>query len=193
MKRSSALRSGWHASPRKILASLGVVLLGAGGVLASGASFTSTSGNRANVITAGILSQTNSASHQAVLSAANMAPGASANGSLDITNSGDVPARMVLRLAGKQDTPPSPPLSAKLQLVVDDLGNPSCTSSCPAAITKYSGALGAMPGVSLGILAPTAKHRYRFRVTYPDGGAGGADNAYAGATTTVDFAWEADQ
>ena len=193
MTKRLVTRAWWRASPRKLLASLGVLLLAVGAALASGASFTATSSNSSNVITAGILSQTNSRAGHAVLSAADMAPGSSASGQLDIANSGDVPAGMVLRDSGKEDTPASPALSAKLRLLVEDLGNPACGSSCPPAVTKYSGTLGAMPQLDLGTFAPGAQHRYRFTVTYPDGGPNGADNAYGGAATKVDFVWEADQ
>lgn len=193
MSALSPVRSWWVATPRRLLASLGVLLLSVGGALASGANFNATSANRANVITAGILSQTNSASSSAVLSASNMAPGASTTGTLDIANSGDVRAGITLRETNKQDTPASPAFSAKLQLLIEDLGDPACASACPGAVTKYSGSLGAVPAVDLGTYAPGARHRYRFTASYPNGGPNGADNAYGGASTQVSFAWEAIQ
>ncbi|MGH2741952.1 MAG: hypothetical protein ACRDN8_05590 [Thermoleophilaceae bacterium] len=193
MRALPPIRSWWRASPRKILASLGVLLLAVGGALASGANFMATSSDPGNMITAGILSQTNSKSNQAVLTASNMAPGDTATGTLDIANSGDLAAGMLLRETATEDTPSSPAFSAKLRVLVEDLGDPACESSCPVAVTKYSGALGAMPEVSLGNFAPGARHRYRFTVTYPDGGPNGADNACGGASTTVRFAWEATQ
>ena len=50
-----------------------------------------------------------------------------------------------------------------------------------------------MGTVALGTFAAGAKHQYKFSVTFPDGGANGADNAYGGATTTVNYVWTATQ
>jgi hypothetical protein len=38
-------------------------------------------------------------------------------------------------------------------------------------------------------VGPGSDHRYQFTVNFPDGGAGGADNAYQGASTTVEYDW----
>lgn len=80
------------------------------------------------------------------------------------------------------------PFSAKLDLVVEDLGDPSAS---PAPVQKYSGKLGAMGTLALGSLPAGAVHRYRFTVGFPDGGSGGADNAYKGDSVTVDYVWDA--
>jgi len=51
--------------------------------------------------------------------------------------------------------------------------------------------LGAMGAAAAGTIAPGATETYDFEVTFPDGGAGGADNAYKGASVEVDYEWEA--
>jgi hypothetical protein len=83
------------------------------------------------------------------------------------------------------------PLSAKLDLVVEDLGDPASPS---APVTKYSGKLGAMGAVALSTFAPDEAHRYRFTVAFPDGGTPPGpttgDNAYKGDDVTVDYNWE---
>jgi hypothetical protein len=60
-------------------------------------------------------------------------------------------------------------------------------------VTLYSGALGSMGTLALGTFAAGATHRYTFAVTFPDGGSNGADNAYGGAITTVNYVWTATQ
>ena len=87
------------------------------------------------------------------------------------------------------DAPVSPSLSAKLTLEVEDLGDPACTVGCPPAQSKYSGTLAGMGTLTMGSFAADEALRYRFTVTFPDGGAGGADNAYKGAETSVDYTW----
>ena len=57
MQRVSAL---WQASPRKLVGALFVLMLAAMMAVASGASFTSTSANVGNIVTAGTLEHSNS-------------------------------------------------------------------------------------------------------------------------------------
>jgi hypothetical protein len=88
------------------------------------------------------------------------------------------------------DTPSSPGLSKKLTIVVQDLGEQACVSSCPAAVTLYTGIMSAMPAtVALGVFPAGYTHRYQFTVTFPDSGLNGADNAYQGASTNVEYDW----
>ncbi len=60
-------------------------------------------------------------------------------------------------------------------------------------MTVFSGTLGSMGTLALGTFPTGATHRYTFTVTFPNGGPNGADNAYGGAATTVDFLWTATQ
>jgi hypothetical protein len=181
-------------SPRRLLASAGVLLLAGGGVVGSGANFNATSSNTVGVVTAGILRQSNSKPGVAVLSAANMAPGNTQTGTLDIGNTGDLPSTDSVTVGNLVDTPASAAFSSDLQLNVQDLGSPTCTTGCPAAVLLYSGSLrGAVGTNDLTVYQPGDKHRYLFTVTYPNGGPNGADNAYGGAKSTVDITWGARQ
>jgi spore coat-associated protein N len=182
-----------RSSPRRLLASAGVLLLAGAGLLGSGAAFNGTSANTLGVVTTGILRQSNSKSGTAVLSAANMAPGATATGTLDLGNTGTLASIDSVTTGNLVDTPASPAFSSYLQLKVEDLGSPTCTT-CPTPVVLYTGTLRGSVGTNdLATFAPGDKHRYRFTITYPNGGAGGADNAYGGAKSSVDITWGARQ
>ncbi|MBA2349845.1 MAG: hypothetical protein H0V81_16325, partial [Solirubrobacterales bacterium] len=156
--------------------------------------FNATTANPRAVVTAGILSQSNSKDDQAILTAANMAPGDTETGTLDLGNTGDLPASMSVSTAPPVDTPASTAFSSYLRLEVDDLGSPTCTTGCPAPVAIFRGPLAQAAGTSdLRVLQPGEKRRYRFKVTYPDGGGDGADNEYGGARTTVGITWTARQ
>jgi spore coat-associated protein N len=179
------------ASPRRLLIALGALLVSAAVAVGSGANFNSTSANPATLITTGKIVVTDSVAGQSIVSLANMKPGTTTSGAVDITNGGNIPAAMTLAPTTAVNVPASPPLSAKLTLRVQDLGDPSCLTSCPAAVTVYAGTLGGMGTLTLGTFAAGATHRYTFAVTFPDGGSGGADNAYGGAATSLDYRWTA--
>ena len=181
------------ASPRKLLIALGALLISSAVALGSGANFNSTSANPGSLITTGTIVVTDSLAGRSILNVSGMKPGATNSGAVDITNGGNVPASFTLALANLVNVPASPPFSSKLTLLVQDLGDPSCTVSCPAAVTVYSGTLGSMGTLTLGTFAGGATHRYKFSVAFPDGGSGGADNAYGGASTTLDYQWTATQ
>ncbi|HEU4701777.1 MAG TPA: hypothetical protein VFS37_04780 [Conexibacter sp.] len=183
----SRLKALWSASPRKVLAALLVVLAATGVAIGSGANFNSASANPSNTFSSGTLSQSNSKANQAVLTASNLKPGGSATGTVDIANSGSVAGIFSLTKSSPVDTPASPALSAKLNLVITDQGDPDCRTGCPAPATVYSGTLAGMGAISLGTFNAGAKHRYQFVVTFPDSGTQGGDNAYQGASTSVDY------
>jgi hypothetical protein len=71
-------------------------------------------------------------------------------------------------------------LSSKVDLVITDLSDGS---------TVYSGKLGNMGTRPAGTIAKGATKSYDFTVSFPEGGS--SDNAYQGASTSVDFAWDA--
>lgn len=176
------------SSPRKALSTLGALMLATAVIIGSGASFNSTSANPGNTVTAGNLTHSNSKDGSAILTVSRMLPGQSSNGTVDITNTGDTDGVFTLSKSNLTDTPASPAFSAKLDLLVEDCGAPA--GGCTSPVTKYNGKLGAMGLIALGTFVPTEAHRYRFTVTFPDGGAGGADNAYKGASTSVQYDWE---
>jgi hypothetical protein len=191
--RRPSLRSLGSATPRRLLTALGGLLVGTAVAVGSAANFNSTSATPGNVITAATLVITDSHPGTSVLTATGLKPGGSSVGTIDIANGGNLPATLTVAPRNLTDTPASPPFSAKLSLLIEDLGNPSCSSGCPTPTTVYSGTLGAIRTLTLGAFTAGAAHRYRFTVTFPDGGANGADNAYGGASTQVDYQWIATQ
>jgi spore coat-associated protein N len=187
MNRITAL---WKASPRKVLLAFFGLMAAAALAVGSGANFNSTSANPSNVFTAGTISHSNSKASAAILTAANMVPGGSQVGTVDIKNTGLATGTFTLTHLTPVDTPTSPGLSKKLTMTISDLGDPACVSSCPAAVQVYSGTIFAMPAsVALGTYLAAVTHRYQFTVNFPDGGANGADNAYQSASTTVEYDW----
>jgi spore coat-associated protein N len=188
MQRVSAL---WQASPRKLVGALFVLMLAAMMAVASGASFTSTSANVGNIVTAGTLTHDNVASgpNNTILTVDNLMPGDDAQGTVTLTNTGDGDGILTLDKSNLVNTPATPAFSAKLDLVVQDVTNPG------SPVIKYDGKLGAMGQITnLGPIAPGASKTYQFIVEFPDGGvpasATTGDNRYKNASTTVDYNWE---
>ena len=169
MTRTRAL---WASSPRKIMAALFAVLAATALAVGSGANFNSTSANPSNVLSAGTMSQSNSKDGAAVLTADKLKPGDATTGTVDIKNTGDVDGTFTLLKSSVVDLPALPAFSKLLTLKVEDLGDPACVSSCPAAQTVYSGNVFDMASLALGTYAPGVTHRYRFTATFPDGTAG---------------------
>ena len=189
MSRISVILS----SPRHLLGALLVALLAVGAVVGSGASFTSKSANPSNTFSAGNLAQSNSKEGAAVLTATKMVPGATpTNGTVVITNSGDVAGTFSLSTTSVTDTPGANggQLSKVLELKVKDVTNGS------SPVTVYSGKVGAMVGAqSLGKFAAGEARTYEFTITFPDGGvpasATTGDNAYKGSSMSVGYQWDA--
>jgi spore coat-associated protein N len=175
--------------PKRTLAALASLCLAAAVAVGSGASFTSASANPSNTFSAGNLSQTNSKSGAAILTANKMKPADSVNGTVTITNSGDVPASFTLSKSNLSDTPGpnGGSLPGKLDLTVEDV------TGTPA--TVYTGKVNAMPPQSLGSFAVGEARTYKFTVTFPDGGTPPSDttgdNAYKGSSMTVQYDWTA--
>lgn len=186
MNRISAL---WRSSPRTLLLGLGTIGLAAAVTVGSGADFTSQSANAANIFTAGTLTHSNSVPG-AILTAANMRPGDTASGTVDIKNTGSLSGNFSL---AKTVTAETAAFASKLTIVITDTGDPGCLASCPGPVPVYSGTVAAMGSQALGAFAAGATHRYSFVVTFPATGApgAGADNAYQGASTTVTYTWTA--
>jgi spore coat-associated protein N len=187
-----SLSSMLTASPRRLLLVLGGLTIATATAVGSGANFNSTSANPGTLITAGTVVVTDSSSGASILTANLMKPGGSSSGTVNIKNGGNIPATFTLAKAGLSDTPASPALSGKLELEIKDLGDPACVSSCPAPVIVYAGTLGSMGTLSLGAFAAEATHRYTFTVSFPEG-VNGADNAYEGAATRVEYVWTATQ
>ena len=112
----------------------------------------------------------------AIFSAGALVPGQVETGEVTIGNAGDVPGAFTLSASGA-----SGPLAGVLDLRVVD---------ATASETMFAGKLATFTRASLGTFAPGASRRYRFELAYPNGPAV-ADNALQGATTSVQFDWDA--
>jgi hypothetical protein len=83
------------------------------------------------------------------------------------------------------DTPESPPLSERLDLVIVDVDNPSS----PVYEGKLAGVVAASPA-PLGTLNGGDQHTFEFTVTFP-GGTAAEDNPYKSARSELTFTWDA--
>lgn len=190
MLRSAVANTLPQRTVRRLVFSLGTLLLASALAAGSGANFNATTANTGNTIKAGIVAFTTTHTDAAVLTTTALAPGHADADSVDIVNTGDLTATFRLTASTLVDTPASPALSAKLDLVIQDLGDPGCSASCPAATTLYTGKLGSFTTVAMGNWAAGEQHRIRFTVSLADGGSG-AENAYQDASSTVNFTWNA--
>jgi spore coat-associated protein N len=185
MQRVTAL---WQASPNKIVGALFALALAAMMAVASGASFTSTSANVGNIVTAGNLSHENSKDDDMILEVDKLIPGGPAGtGTVTITNDGDVKGLFTLDKDNVVNSDTANPLSAKLDLLVEDVSD-----TTPVEI--YEGKLGAMGEQDMGEIEAGESRDYRFSVSFPEGGpppsATTGDNAYKGDKVEVDYHWE---
>jgi hypothetical protein len=181
--------------PRRTLATLATVLAAVGVTVASGADFTASSANPANVFSTGTLSMNNSASNSAILTASGLRPGGTpATGTVDIANTGSLSGTFTLTRGTPVDSDTTNPLSTKLNVTVTDCGvfaggtAPNCGDGDDT--TVYTGTLGQMGTTGhaiapLGSVAAGAKHRYQFSVALDPS----ADNNYAGDSSTAAFNW----
>jgi hypothetical protein len=181
MKRVAAL---WQASPRKVVGALFILMLAAMMAVASGANFTSTTPNVGNVVAAGVMKIDTDKSGGAILDVHGLVPGHGDHGTVQLTNSGDAAGVLTLSKSNVLDN--GAPLSSKIDLVITDMSDGS---------TVYSGKLGSMGNRPAGTIAKGATKTYDFAVSFPDAdassGTSGSDNAYQGASTSVDYSWNA--
>ena len=175
--------------PLRTLGALSALVAAVAVAVGSSASFTASSANPSNTFAAGTLSILNSNEGLAVLTASNMKPGDSANGTVDVQNTGSLSGAFTLSRSGIVDSDGANPMSAMLDLVVKDCGDfssgtPTCDVGDPV---KYTGTIAAMGSTALGTFAANEKHRYQFVVTFNSG----AGNAYQGDSSSVQFDWNA--
>jgi hypothetical protein len=174
-----------------LLFALALLLLAAAIVVGSSALFSTSSANPSNTFSSGTLSQSNSKEGTAILSATKMIPGDTKNGTVEITNTGDVSGKFSLSSSNLSDTPGpnGGKLSQRLKLKIEDVTN----ASSPTTI--YDGSFDSMPVQQLGTWGAGDKHTYKFAVTFPDTGTPSSpttgDNAYQGSSTKLDFNWSA--
>ncbi len=146
--------------------------------------FTSTSANPKNTVSAGSMTQDNSADDTAIMKASGMVPGDVVKGSATIENVGEASGDFTLRVKDVTDQvgPDGGVLSSWLHLDVYDEDQ---------AEAIWSGALGELD-VDLGTWTPGEERTYRFEVTLPEQGAS-VDNAFQRSKATASFEWNAVQ
>jgi hypothetical protein len=169
-------------NPRRLIIALVLMAIAIGVAVFATATFTTSSANAGNLVAAGTLAVDSGSS--AILTANNMVPGDSRNGTVSVQNTGSVSGNFSLTTENLQDTPATPAFSAIIDLEIRDVTD----TANPNVV--YRGKLNAVGTVSLGNWAANAKHDYRFTVTFPDQGAA-IDNKYKGASTTLTFRWNA--
>jgi hypothetical protein len=167
-------------SPRRLLATLALLLAATGVAIGSGASFSSASVNPSNTFASGALTQSNDKDGKAVLTAANMKPGDTTSGTVTIKNTGTLGGNFTAAESAATSTY----TTTKLKLVVTDV-----TTSTPAPV--YSGDLDGFGAKSLGAWKAGEAHTYKFVVTFPETNTdqNTDQNKTAGAT----FTWNATQ
>ncbi len=125
-----------------------------------------------------------SAANQAIFGAANLAPGASVRGSVEIRNLGQGPAALMLAPQNLRDVPGAGAgrLSAGLALTVRDV-----TGGSSGIV--YSGPFDALHAVRAGALGKGERRRYVFEAKLPSSPSPSLDDPFAGASTVVDYRW----
>jgi spore coat-associated protein N len=130
----------------------------------------------------GAVGISNSLAGAAVLSAGDLRPGDSVEGTVTIGNDGDVAGRFVLAAPDVVDTPGpgGGALSGRVVLTVTDLtGGTQLFSGHPADLAESD----------VGTLEPGDEHEFRFTLTWPSAPAG--DNLYQGSALSLGFEWRA--
>jgi len=172
-------RLSWmsHNSSRLIIGLI-VLLIAALVVAFSFSLFGSASANPGNLATSGNMSINNSAEGAAILTAVDLLPSESSDGTVAITNVGDAAGDFTLTASNLVDTPASPAFSGVLNLVITD-----------GTTEVYNGPLADISTVGLGTWAAGEARTYTFTVTFAE-----ADgNEYQNAETKLDFTWNATQ
>jgi spore coat-associated protein N len=134
-----------------------------------------------NAFAAGTLEMDRSGSG-AVFTAANMAIGDDATGSVTITNSGSLAGEYSLAGSATGDLAPK----LELEIYKDNDGQ--------AASKLYDGALNGLSSVDLGTFAADGgSHTFYFHVSLPSTGTDAGDNALQGKSAGASFTWSATQ
>lgn len=164
---------------RKILVPLATLSAAAAVAVGSGATFTSTSGNTISAATSGTLTQLNSKDGSAVFDLTNLKPGDTLNGSLNLTNTGSLPATFSLT-----ETVSTNGFSAdNLTLTI---------TNTTSGATVYNGTFGGLVDgakTDLGVFQPGAANNYKFTVKL----AQAAPNTDQGKTASATYQWDSVQ
>jgi hypothetical protein len=151
----------------------------------AGAAMTGSKEEAPSVFTGGTLDLTAGAVSNRVLDATNMRPGQQRTAVLALRNGGTVPAALGAAIKDRADSNTETPLSAILELRLDDCGT---DAACATPAPGFTGSLASFASAQLGTVAPGAT-RY-VRVTL-DWDATKSDPARQGATTSATLVWQA--
>jgi hypothetical protein len=138
----------------------------------------------------GNLQVTNSLDGQAIFQFSGLAPGKSVTGTVHLANVGGMPGDLALDQLDVHDQPGANggALSNAVQLEITD-------TSGGNAIPIFAGRLDNLGRQTVGAVGPGQLRKFRFRASLPDNGtppsATGGDNAYAGSSLTMRYAWTA--
>ena len=191
--------------PKRTLGALAVVLAAVGITVGSGANFQATKAN-AGTFAAGKMAITNE-SDKTIFTSANMKPGDSDSGTVDITNAGTLGGLFYLNQTvapARTGHPEDTALLNRLQLTITDCGPvaaPDCSTPVGGAAV-YSGPMaGFSSQLNLRNLAGSGApakwaagqaHHFKFDVAFPDaGGADGSDDAAQGGVVSATYNWKA--
>jgi spore coat-associated protein N len=165
---------------RRILVPLASLVAAAAIAVGSGATFSSRSENPANSVTSGTLTQSNSRDNQAIFDLSNVKPGDTVIGKVTITNTGSLPAAMVLEelsaVNGFVD-------DSNLNMTISDVTTPA------SPVQKWSGAFATLGSLPLGTWDGGEKHDYQFAVTLK----ATAGNAEQGKSASATYRWNGTQ
>lgn len=184
-------RFSWIAKNSRILIIALIVLIVAIVVsIFSFGLFTTSSANPGNTATSGIMDQVNDQEGEAVLTAAALLPGESADGTVSITNVGDADGEFTLTsspLTAESDVE----LAAVLQLTVT--AAPALSTAGGAEV--FNGALADFANVeyNLGEWPAGEDYTFTFTVAFPPGDTSGDDNDYQDMAVEFDLTWDAIQ
>lgn len=163
----------------KVLVPLATLLAAGAIAVGSGATFTSTTGNTISAVTSGSLKHTNSKDGGAIFNLTGIKPGDTVNGTLRITNTGSLPAKLSLT-----ETSSTNGFSGEwLQLEI---------TNATTGTTVYDGTFGGLADGAknaLGTLDPAAANDFRFTVTLEQD----APNSEQGRTASAAYAWDSVQ
>jgi len=169
-------------NPRRLIIALVLILVAVGVAVFATATFTSSSANAGNLAAAGTLSV--DSGDTAIFTAENLVPSDSREGTASVSNTGSVEGNFSLTAKNLVDTPASPPFSQVLRLVITE------TTKTISPREIYRGDLGDFTTEQLGTWDAGSTHTYQFTITFPSQG-DTLDNRYQGASSTVDFVWNA--
>ena len=170
-------RVAWmRQNSMRLIIALAAIVIAALVVVFSFSLFGSSSANPGNTVASGAMSIDNDKEGAAILEVEGLVPGESAEGTVSITNVGDASGDFTLTASDVVSVPAD--FAATLTLVITD-----------GADEVYNGSLADMTTVDLGTWAEDETHDFTFAVTF-DAAAG---NEFQGATSSVDFKWDATQ